>query len=115
MRTLLAVLTLGVVLSGCDNREAPVPYGKPSAPDGKVIKQAQVKDPVCGMMIDSDKAKDHTYKDVNTTSAPRSVTTSSRRLPRPTSRTRPNRPHAGGGPTGPPGFSPSGYHSPHGR
>jgi YHS domain-containing protein len=64
MRTLLAVLTLGVVLSGCDNREAPVPYGKPSAPDGKVIKQAQVKDPVCGMMIDSDKAKDHTYKDV---------------------------------------------------
>ena len=64
MKTLLAILALGVVLSGCDNREAPAPYGKPSAPDGKPVKVAMVKDPVCGMMIDSDKAKDHTHKGV---------------------------------------------------
>jgi YHS domain-containing protein len=66
MKSLLATLALigGVALIGCDNREAPVPYGKPSDTEGKPVERAQVKDPVCGMMIDSDKAKDHTYQDV---------------------------------------------------
>jgi len=64
MRALLTILVVGVALCGCDNTEAPQPYGKPSMPDGKPVERAQVKDPVCGMMIDTDKAKDHTHKDV---------------------------------------------------
>jgi len=64
MRMMLAVLALGVALSGCDNREAPAPYGKPTTTDGKAVEAAMVKDPVCGMMVDSAKAKDHSYKNV---------------------------------------------------
>lgn len=60
MKSLLAILMVGVALVGCDNREAPVPYGKPSNPEGKPVDRAMVKDPVCGMMVDSAKAKDHT-------------------------------------------------------
>ena len=64
MKSLLTVLILGVALCGCDNREAPAPYGKPAAPDGKPVEAAMVKDPVCGMMVDSTKAKTATHKDV---------------------------------------------------
>ena len=64
MKMLLALLALGFLAIGCDRREAAPPYGKPSAPDGKPVETAMVKDPVCGMMVVSDKAKDHSYKGV---------------------------------------------------
>ncbi len=65
MKALLSTLALlGVALIGCDNREAPAPYGKPTTTDGKPVDRAMVKDPVCAMMVDSAKSKDHTYKDV---------------------------------------------------
>jgi len=64
MKSLLAILTVGVALVGCDTREAPVPYGKPSSPEGKPVERAMVKDPVCGMMVDSEKAKDHSHDGV---------------------------------------------------
>lgn len=66
MRTLLATLALigGAALFGCDNREAPVPYGKPSDVDGKPVERAMVKDPVCGKMVDSKTAISSTHKDV---------------------------------------------------
>lgn len=63
MRSLIAILVLGAAaLTGCDNREAPVPYGKPSDSDGKPVERAMVKDPVCGMRVDSKTAKDHSHE-----------------------------------------------------
>lgn len=60
----LALITVVLLAVGCNSKEAPQPYGKPVNSDGKAAAQAQVKDPVCAMMIDSDKAKDHTHKGV---------------------------------------------------
>jgi YHS domain-containing protein len=64
MKMLLALLTLGALAVGCDRREANPPYGRPTDTDGKPVSVAQVKDPVCGMEISSDKAKDHSYQGV---------------------------------------------------
>ena len=65
MKTVLALAAGVVLFVGCDRKtEAPQPYGKPATGEGKAVERAQVKDPVCGMMIDSEKAKDHTHKGV---------------------------------------------------
>ena len=64
MKMLLALLALGFLAVGCDRREASPPYGRPTTTDGKPVTAAMVKDPVCEMMIDSAKAKDHPYKGV---------------------------------------------------
>lgn len=64
MKMLLALLAVGFLAVGCDRREANPPYGRPTTHDGKPVSTAMVKDPVCGMTIDSEKAKDHTYQDV---------------------------------------------------
>lgn len=64
MKGMLATLVLGLAIVGCDTREAPVPYGKPENPEGKPAERAMVKDPVCGMMVDSAKAKDHSHEGV---------------------------------------------------
>jgi len=67
MKSLLALAAVAALFAGCasSNKEAPPPYGKPYAADGKPVDRAQVKDPVCGMMIDSDKATEYSFKDVN--------------------------------------------------
>lgn len=64
MKMILALMTLAIFAVGCDRREASPPYGKPTTSDGKPVSSAMVKDPVCEMMVDSDKAKDHSYKGV---------------------------------------------------
>ena len=64
MKGLVAILVLAAALAGCDTREAPAPYGKPADGQGRPAEQARVKDPVCGMMIDSANAKDHTHEGV---------------------------------------------------
>ena len=64
MKSLLLLGVVGCLAIGCEGKEAPQPYGKPVTTDNKPVARAQVKDPVCEMMVDSDKAKDHTYKDV---------------------------------------------------
>lgn len=58
MKTLLLALAglVGVVATGCDRRDSEPASTDPSA---------RVKDPVCGMMVDPDRAaKDHTYQNV---------------------------------------------------
>lgn len=66
MKSLLALAAVAVLFAGCaaNNKEAPTPYGKPYSADGKA-ERAQVKDPVCGKMVDSDKATEHSFRDVN--------------------------------------------------